>query len=141
LLTALDLDQRFEPVCYSMGGTIFACYAADFPQTIRRLVLLAPAGMQHAIAPERHYLSHVPLLGDWLVHAVFARQHRLGTEAERSLPSTMPDMVNLQQNELLYRGFIRSVMASLRGILAQSFEPDHRQLATQKTAVVAIWGR
>ena len=31
-------------------------------------------------------------------------------------------------------------MASLRGILAQSFEPVHRRLATQKTAVVAIWG-
>ena len=73
-----------------MGGAITAIHAADSPQPIRRFVLLAPAGAQHAIAPERHYLSHVPLLGDWLVHAVFARQHRLGTEAERSLPSTMP---------------------------------------------------
>ena len=86
LLTALDLDQRFELVGYSMGGTITAGHAADSPQLIRRFVLLAPAGAQHAIAPERHYLSHLPLLGDWLVHAVFARQHCLGTEAERSLP-------------------------------------------------------
>ena len=33
--------------------------------------------------------------GIGLVHAVFAYQHRLGTEAERLLPSTVLDMVNL----------------------------------------------
>ena len=58
-LAALDLNQRFELVGYFMGGI-----AADFLQTFRRLVLLALAGICHAIASKWYYLLHMPMLGN-----------------------------------------------------------------------------
>ncbi|MAC82063.1 MAG: alpha/beta hydrolase [Rhodobacteraceae bacterium] len=126
---------------YSMGGAIATAYAAQRPDRIRRLILLAPAGTGLHIGPMVRFIRDTPVIGDWLMLAVFPDQHIRATEAERDLPSSVHDIVDRQQEELSFRGFIPAVLSSLRGILSEDFESDHRALRDKGVPVIAIWGR
>ena len=72
--------------------------------------------------------------------ATYATQHRRGCEVERALDTTVPFVVDRQQKELQYRGFIPSVLASLRGALANDTKEDHQRIAYHDLDVHAIWG-
>lgn len=86
-------------------------------------------------------IRHVPLLGDWLMHAIYPALHIRSTGRERQLPSSVPGIIDLQQQELRYRGFIPAVLASLRGILNEDFTEELRSLHSKGVPALAIWGQ
>ncbi|SEQ15801.1 alpha/beta fold hydrolase [Thalassovita taeanensis] len=126
---------------YSMGGAISTAFAAEHPGRIRRLILLAPAGMGHDLGLLAKITRNVPILGDWLMLTFFARNHRKGTEAERALPSSVERIVDKQQNELTYCGFVPAILSSLRGMLSTPLEAEHRAIGAAGVPVLAVWGR
>lgn len=140
LLGALEIDGPFDLIGYSMGGWVATAFAADHPDRIKRLVLLAPAGMGHELGALAKFCVRVPVVGSWLFGLGYARQHIQGTEAERKLTSSVPFIIERQQKELLYRGFIPSVLASMRGALSATTERDHAALRAARTQVIAVWG-
>ncbi|MBB93157.1 MAG: alpha/beta hydrolase [Rhodobacteraceae bacterium] len=141
LLAHEGIEDDITLFGYSMGGAIATAFAARAPDRVRRLILLAPAGMGLQLDRATRIIRDVPGLGDWLMLAAYPRQFRRGTDAERDLPSSVTGIVDRQQAELTYRGFVPSVLSSLRGILSEDFEPDHRALRKGNVPVIAIWGR
>ncbi len=140
LLKDQGVADGFTLVGYSMGGAISAAFAAANPGRVRRLILLAPAGTEPLLGRMARLVRAVPVLGDWLMQVSFPRAHRKGTEAERDLPTSVPGIVDLQQAELRWRGFIPAVLSSLRHMLGQVQEDDHRAVAAAGLPVLAIWG-
>ncbi len=140
LLDALGIEGQFDLVGYSMGGWVVTAFAADHPDRIKTLVLLAPAGMGHELGALTKFCLRVPVVGPWLFALGYPRQHLHGTQAERPLPSSVPFIIDRQQRELLYRGFIPSVLASIRGALSATTEQDHNRLRDAHTRVIAVWG-
>lgn len=141
LLALEGVSEEITLIGYSMGGPIVSSFAASHPDRLRRLILLAPAGMGHDLGGLAKFAAEWPVIGDWLMHAFYPRFHRKATEAERDMPSSVEGIVDLQQRELKYRGFIRSVLASLRGTLRQSMQSEHRVIAETGLPVAAIWAR
>lgn len=140
LLEAEEITEEITLIGYSMGGSIATCYAAKHPDKVRHLVLIAPGGVTMKLDGLSRFIRDMPGLGDWLMLALFPGKHRRETEAERSLPSSVPGIVDLQQRELKYQGFIRAVLASLRGVLAGALESEHRRVHAANIPVLAIWG-
>lgn len=142
LLANQQVDSDITLVGYSMGGAIATAFAADHPDRIRHLVLLAPAGMGTGTGAKglAGFIIRTPVIGNWLMLALFARQHRKSTEAERDLPGSVENIVDLQQNELRYRGFIPAVLLSLRGILSRPQMDEHKAIHRAGIPVLAIWG-
>lgn len=126
---------------YSMGGAISASWAAAHPDRIRQLLLLAPAGMGAAVDAMTRFMVRTPVIGDWLMLALFPGQFRKGTEAERPLPGTVDRIVDRQQAELGFRGYIPAVLSSVRGMLAGDLQQEHRKLHRANVPVLAVWGR
>lgn len=126
---------------YSMGGAIATCFAAAHPDRIRQLVLIAPAGMGVKAGWLTRVIAGVPVLGDWLMLAGFSGSHKRATERERDLPTSVEGIVDLQQRELQFKGYIPAVLSSLRGILSKSLEAEHKALAKRGVPVLAVWGR
>lgn len=126
---------------YSMGGAIASAFAAEHDHRLRRLVLLAPAGMGHELGGLARWATEWPGIGDWAFHMGYPAAHRKGTEADRDLPSSVPDITDLQLREMQYRGFVRSVLSSLRGTLRRPQEDVHRRISEARLPVAAIWGR
>ena len=141
LLAQEGVEEDFTLVGYSMGGAIATAFAAGNHHRLRRLVLLAPAGMGHELGPLARRAVEWPLLGDWAFHMGWPAQFRKGVEAERSLPSAVEGIHDRQLAQLACRGFVRSVLASLRGTLREPYEEAHRAIAGHGLPVLAIWGR
>lgn len=125
---------------YSMGGAIATAYTSAHPGRVRELVLLAAAGLKTTPGKLATFIRNRRGLGDWLMMALYPRLHIRGTEAERDLPSSVLGIVDLQQNELNFRGFVPAVLSSLRGILSDDMGPDLRQIHRQGVPILAIWG-
>ncbi|MBT3142055.1 MULTISPECIES: alpha/beta fold hydrolase [Roseobacteraceae] len=141
LLATQDITEDITLIGYSMGGAIATSYAAKHPHRVRHLVLLASAGMILTTDRMAKYIRKTPVIGDWLMMAFFPSRHRTAAEAERDLPSSVPNIVDLQQRELNYRGFIKAILSSLRNLLAQDQHNEHKTIYRAGVPVLAIWGR
>ncbi|UWQ53560.1 alpha/beta fold hydrolase [Leisingera caerulea] len=141
LLQDQEAGDDVTLIGYSMGGAIATAFAAAHPERLRELILLAPAGFGRSEDRMTQIIRHVPLLGDWLMHAIYPALHIRSTGRERQLPSSVPGIIDLQQQELRYRGFIPAVLASLRGILNEDFTEELRSLHSKGVPALAIWGQ
>lgn len=135
------IDVPVTLIGYSMGGAIAASFAAQHPDRCHRLILIAPAGMGHELGALARLAQDVPLLGDWAFHLGYPARLRKGIEAERALPCTVAGLAEHQLAQLDRRGYLRSVLSSLRGQLRRPLETEHRTIAHNGTATVALWGR
>lgn len=140
LLADQNAQGRITLIGYSMGGSIATAWASAHPDRIRQLILIASAGI--AVNPGRmaRYMR-MPGVGDWLMRAFFARNHAKGVEADRGVSDAIDTIVDRQQAELRYRGFVPAVLSSLRGILSEPMEADFRTLQEAHVPVLEIWGR
>ncbi|VAV98288.1 Hydrolase, alpha/beta fold family [hydrothermal vent metagenome] len=141
LLAALELGDDLTLLGYSMGAAIATGFAARHRERLRRMILIAPAGMGHDLGPVVRLVVNSGRFGDWLMLAFYGRSLRRSTEAERCLESAIEGVVDLQQNELKYRGFRPAVLSSIRGILSETQEAEHREISANSLPVLAIWGR
>lgn len=140
LLEDQDITGDFVLVGHSMGAAIATCYAAANPDRVRHLVLVTPAGMGLQSGGLTRFIVKTSVVGDWLMLAFYPHQHRIYTEAERALPTSVPGIVDLQQRELDRRGFVPAVLSSLRGILRNPLKHEHETLRDAGVPVLAIWG-
>lgn len=132
-----------EPVMllgYSMGGSIAACFAASNPDRVDRLVLLAPAGMGLVPHTLTDFIAKTPVIGDWLMLAVFPTKFRRGIKAEQKLFSNVPAVHEGQYDQLEYKHYVAAVLASRRGILNEVLQDEHRAIHASGIPVLAIWG-
>jgi pimeloyl-ACP methyl ester carboxylesterase len=140
LLTHEGQTAPVTLVGYSMGGAVVTSFAAMAPQKVRRLILLAPAGMGHRLGGLAPFAARTPLLGDWLFHMRYPAMLRAGIEAERALPGSITNIADLQLAELHRRGYLGAVLSSLRGQLAGPLNSEHQNIAESGLSVCAIWG-
>lgn len=141
LLTDQGVTEPVTLIGYSMGGSVTTAYAAAHPNKVKQAILIAPAGMGHDLGFVAKLTQNLPVIGDWLMLAFYPKAHRKGCEAERAGEvSTVENIFDLQLAEQNTRGFFRSVLSSLRGILSQVLEPQHRTIAKAGLPVLAIWG-
>lgn len=140
LLEREGVEDEITLVGYSMGGSIATCFAAAFPDRIERLILLAPAGMGLAKNRLMDFIAKTPVVGDWLMLALFPRFFRKGIATESSQPSAVPQVYQQQADQLKYKRYVSSVLASRRGILADVLRDEHRAIQAADIPVLAIWG-
>lgn len=126
---------------YSMGGVIATAFADTHTERVRELILLAPAGIKTRGFGLLRRISLIPVIGYWLMLAVYPGILRRGINSEAGLPVTVEDINGMQLAEMGWRGFIPSVHASIKGILTDNFETAHRKLHDLGLPVMVIWGR
>ena len=140
LLDKLEVKkQKFELVGYSMGGAIAAAYAVYNPDRLNKLVLIASSGAGHNLGFSAK-VAKIPLFGWALFSMFFGWQHARSTKKECEIKSSVTKVVERQLNELLYKGFLPSVLASIRGILSSNSYEDHIALKDVNFPILAIWG-
>jgi pimeloyl-ACP methyl ester carboxylesterase len=140
LLAFLGIDAPFHLFGYSMGGAVATGFAASYPTRVRRLVLLASAGMMTPKSPLLQIIRDRGVIGRWLMLAAYPTQFRRGirTECEQATVPTEIEAGQLQQ--LNFQGFIPAVLASLRGILRAPMQGEHLALHRAGIPVLALWG-
>ena len=124
---------------YSMGGTIAAAYAAKHPDRLRQLVLIAPAGFGGFPSGFFRRMRDNPPLGDWRAYALFPRRHKASSQALARTHPNLSDAAKQQAQQIDLAGFIPAVLSSLRNILRDPMEREHRKLDKAGVHVISIW--
>ncbi|PWG18446.1 alpha/beta fold hydrolase [Salibaculum griseiflavum] len=140
LLAHQELEDDLTLLGYSMGGAIATAFAAAHPGRMKRLILLAPAGMRLREDRLTEFCRVTPFIGDW-VHAVIAqRRERRMLHRQLGQNFDVKGIIELQLSEYSGRGFLRSVLSSRRHMLDEVQEDEHRLLGREGVPVVGIWG-
>jgi pimeloyl-ACP methyl ester carboxylesterase len=137
LLQEQNVNGAVMLLGYSMGGSIATVFAAEEPERVSRLMLIAPAGLDRAPAPFAEFCRKMPWIGDW-VHTVFGGL--VLRDGQPAAASSVPDIAARQAAETRTRGYLRSVLSSRRNILAERLEEEHREVQRSGVPVLAIWG-
>ena len=140
LLDHQGIAGDFTLLGYSMGGAIATGFAAAYPARVSQLCLIAPAGLGHDLGPVVELAINHPNIGRGMMLGFYPRSLRRSLESERGLPSSIPDMVDLQIAETRKQGFAPAVHGSLRGIMDEDLAPAHRTIAEAGIPILAIWG-
>lgn len=138
LIRDQGLEDDITLVGYSMGAAIVTAYAAENPHRVKRVIMVAGACVVMRESAFSRFCRKVPVLGDWLHGVVGAL--RLGVLIP--LGSQRPEVSRVlmaQRQELKRRGYLPAVLASRRGMLAETQEREHRKLALEALPVIAIW--
>lgn len=140
LLDREGVTDPFTLLGYSMGGSIATCFAAASPERVERLILLAPAGMGLTANRLTDFIAKTPMIGDWLMLAIFPTLFRRGVKAEARALGEASLVHDGQLRQLEYKRYVAAVLASRRGILTDVLRDEHRAIQAAEIPVLAIWG-
>lgn len=136
LLIEQDVTAPITLIGYSMGGSIVTAFAAQRPDQVSRLILLASAGVEQTTAWFDRVCSGVPIFGDWVFGTFAAGRMRVGNQRNKSKHITQT-----QRFQLARRGYLPSVLRSMRGALSEGQEQNHKAVYQAGIPMLAIWGR
>lgn len=137
LLADQNLVEDITLFGYSMGGSIVTAFAAEQPHRIKRVILLATAGVRTNESAFSRFCRQTPVIGDWVHNVIGAVRMR---RALNDAPDATGRVLAAQKAELNHRGFLTAVLSSRRGMLDEQLEPEHRALGKADVPVIAIWG-
>jgi pimeloyl-ACP methyl ester carboxylesterase len=142
LLVHQGVKDDLTVVGYSMGGCIATAFVSENKHRVKRLVLIAPAGITHNEPAAGSFVRLSSYLGDWLHHLIAGPIWRQGVIAQnKGFKSEVEGITEVQLSQVDKYGFLAAVLSSLRNMLREVQEPDHRDLAVSDVPVLAVWGR
>ena len=140
LLEDQEIPEDVTLLGYSMGGAIITAFAARHPERSKRLILLAPTGIEPEEDKVHRFMRQWPVLGDWL-HGIYEPvRMRAALIAGHLSASEVPGVAEMQLRELSHRGFFPALLASRRGMLNARLRQEHHAIGIEDIPVVAIWG-
>lgn len=143
LTDALLGDEKFILFGTSMGGTVTTSYCRLFPGKVKKLVLLAPAGMDSFKPPFYMKLCSAPVLGKILFKIIgkSVLVKRCAGEMIYS-PDEKDDFMRKFAFCARYRGFIESTRSSLKNTIINTKEDvkGYFAVAEQKIPTLCVWG-
>lgn len=143
LLEKLGLNQKeINVVGYSMGGAIAAHFVSQRLKDVKRLLLIAPAGMEVVAQKPRAFARKRPKLGDRVILSLLplglSIQFRRAAKGFENNQSVMK-VVRNQTRELNYKGYTFALLSSLKGALSANMKTQHELIAASDVSVRAIF--
>ena len=145
----LDHEAVKEPVHlvgYSMGGPIIGFYANQYPNRVRSLSLIAPAGFSSPdAAASTNSIMYYPIIGEWFFNVFRERfKNMLMPESEGSEDSraiTQEEYQILFNEQFQYKGYIEALLSTLRNFNLFSVLEMYSSIGQTQKPVLAIWGK
>lgn len=142
LVDALLPNEKFYLFGTSMGGAVVTAYAAKYPERIKKLFLLAPAGMVFD-APAYMKIANKPILGEIMFKAAGGKILLKNSCAELIYSKNETDYYLEKFAEgARYKGFCKATLSSLRHTLMRPdvTVPNYEKTAKNGVRVCTVWG-
>lgn len=128
----------------SMGGTITTTFSALHPEKVKKLILLAPAGMDSFKAPVYMKLAAVPALGN-LIFKIIGVQSSLGgcaKELHHQPQEVKDEFTRKFAVSAQYKGLGRCLLSSLKNTILKTEHATENYKKFAKTGIpcMVIWG-
>lgn len=143
LVEALLPDEKFILVGTSMGGSITTEFCRRNPEKVKKLILLAPAGMDSFKPPFYMNLCKIPGFGKWIFSKIGAKSLFNGCAKEiKYSTDEIDDYQRRFAYTLQYKNFVRSTFSSLINTILKTDETvkAYYAVAESKIPMLVIWG-
>ena len=141
LMDALELKNPVHLAGLSMGGPISASFVDQFPERIRSLILIDPAGAKPVHLSLALKAVKIPFLPE-LILGLFG-----GEQLVRSIASDFftSDLIGQFQEkyriQMRYKGFLRAILSTIRNGMLDSFHETYRRVGELKKPTLLFWGK
>jgi len=140
LLSALAIRAPVDLLGVSMGGAIAVGFTDRYPERVRRLCLIDPAGLPMAGSPLKR-LVQAPVVGEWLIAAMGDRILVADIPKDFNRSDRFPEYAAQYPPQMQYIGFKRAVLSTLRHGPLENMAEAYRRVGQQDRPVWLIWGR
>lgn len=126
----------------SMGGAVTTAFAAKYPERVKKLFLLAPAGMNFN-PPLYMKMAKVPGLGEIMFKTIGAKTLLKKCCSELIYSKNEEDYYMEKFAESIrYKGFVKATLSSLRHTLLvpEVTVANYKKVAQNGTPVCTVWG-
>jgi pimeloyl-ACP methyl ester carboxylesterase len=119
----------------SMGGAIVGRFAAEHPDRVRSVVLVAPLTRAHDIS-----VMAWPGVGEWLTRAWFLPSLAASQLDDFPHPERMAGWPERFKPQMRYDGFGHAILSTIRHVTAESSVPDFEKVGKTGLPVLLVWG-
>ena len=143
LCEALLPGEDFILVGTSMGGSITTAFCRQHPEKVKKLILLAPAGMDSFKAPFYMTMCKIPGFGKWIFSKIGAKS--LFNGCAREIIYSKEEVDDYQRrfaDSMQYKGFVASTFSSLIYTILNTkvTVKNYEAVAAQQLPMLVIWG-
>lgn len=140
LLDMLKLRQ-INLIGLSMGGPITASFTAQLPERVRRLVLVDPSGARPIALSPILKAALVPGIGELALGLFGGESLVKGMASDFFDPEHVARFQDKYRVQMMYRGFKRAILSSMRNGMLGSFQEAYQRVGGQGMPVLIFWGR
>lgn len=143
LTKALIGDEKFYLIGTSMGGSVTTAFCNNYPGYVKKLILLAPAGMDNFKPPFYMTLCRIPGFGSRLFRAIGTKSLLNGCAKEMKYSLNEVDYYMKSFAYCTkYRDFLSCTFSSLINTILRTdvTVKNYYSVAQQKIPMLVIWG-
>mgnify|MGYP006278019739 CR=1 FL=1 len=140
LRQTLELTGTAHLIGLSMGGPIAARYAADHPERVATVTLIAPEAGQ--TTNRTIFPLNLPVIGE-LVMAGYLEPVLLPSIQEDDFyaPARFPDWEERYREQIQFRGFGRALLSTIRHLPEIDPGRVYHLMSTRGIPVLLVWGQ
>ena len=145
LLDSQKIPGQVHLVGYSMGGPIVGHFASEFPDMVKSISLIAPAGFM-AENPTKDWWIMKPLIGEWFLNVFGSRLFFQGNENKNEPPREDPlalskkEFIEKAGVQMQYKGFIDALLSTARNFNLFSTQEMFVDVGNLNKPILTIWG-
>jgi len=139
LLDALKINQPVDLVGVSMGGALAVDFAANYPDRVKDLVLIAP--MINSLKNDTNFkLMRIPVLGEFLTRLIAVK---IMSDRAAQLMQKSPKAAEYAKqfkDQTQFKGFEKASLAAARSDAWADYTADYETVGKQARKLLLIWG-
>jgi pimeloyl-ACP methyl ester carboxylesterase len=139
LIDILRFPQPMTIVGWSLGGMLAAAYAAEQPGAVKRLILIAPAGLDVTL-PAAARIGMLPFFGEFLISLAGRRIVINSLTSGLSRREFIQEYIHLICDQMQYRGYLRAFLSTLRYCAYRDSSSEYRAVGELGIPVQLITG-
>ena len=137
LLDTLDISGPVDVAGISMGGVIAANFSDRHPERVRSLTLVDPGFGAMTDTP---FPLRIPGVAEFVM-TVAAPAMAKGQLDDFLHPERHPDWVERYEVQMRYKGFLRSMLETVRGDVFKRPATSFTALAQSRIPMLILWGK
>ena len=138
VIKGLELQAPVSLVGYSMGGANVIDFTAEYPDQVKQLILIAPAGYMGNSGSLSALAK--PIIGDYIA-TVFGKKYAVKSIREEVSSGAAPaEMLPLFEQQASYRGYTNALLSTLRHYPMGEMSERYQVVGQANIPVHAIWG-
>ena len=143
LLDYQNISQSVHLVGYSMGGPVVGYFTQQYPDSVKSISFIAPAGFMKEDSVSR--IAVMPVVGDWFWQVFgkwlyFREVRNEATSSDDSVGLSESKFVKKYSVQMKYKGLIEALLSTVRNFNFFNAKRVFDKVGDLKIPTITIWG-